>query len=605
MAKVEKPRFLCYLTSMSNVHYDAFISYRHAQLDSEVATSLHRKLERFKLPANLRKKFPKEKWRIRRVFRDQDELPLADNLSDPIEEAIKNSDYLIVICTPRLPQSKWCLREIELFKQLHGQDKILAILAEGEPEDSFPEAICYRDEVRLNENGEEVIERVDVEPLAADVRSESKSKRNKMLDDAVLRMTAPMYHLGYDDLKQRHREQKIRRIVTIMAIVAAFFFAFGMVCMALMMRINEQKQVISEQKQELEKEYAESKMRYAESMSVVSETLLKEGRQKDALYALRSVMPDEYGLGGYDPPYLVSTHYALQKALGTYEMGVFFPCESIAPPTEEEMDAFWGDPGNYRDLSNYLADKQVMSAGKMDDGRVLIVTSSCELYIYDEEQGLLLDYTSTGFTDPPGEYVHAAAYRDDTLYLQFSDADYVAVYRFLRPDPNTHVGTITYDERYAVVKNLLFDGDELWSDDGTYCVRPAANHTVEIYHKNNTDVPIRTLYGMTGSVCGFEKLEGTDDYLLVGSGKYSYLLNEFCEIIGRIPYYYDYLPDEKAFLQYDYGNAKNTYDVYSTPLMEYEDLIAEADSQLQGYEPSDAVSERYRMLGDNLSVPER
>ena len=597
--------FLCYLTRMKSVHYDAFISYRHLDPDSTVATLLHRKLERFKLPANLRKKFPKEKWKIRRVFRDEDELPLADNLSDPIEEAIRNSDYLIVICTPRLPQSKWCLREIELFKQIHGQEKILAILAEGEPSESFPEAICYRDEVRVNEQGEQITERVEVEPLAADVRAQSKAKRNKMLDDAVLRMTAPMYHLGYDDLKQRHREQKIRRIAAILAIVAAFFFAFGMVCMGLMMRINEQKQVISEQKEELQIEYAESRMRYAESMAVVSETLLKEGRQKDALYALRSVMPDEYGLAGYDPPYRVSTHYALAKALGKYEMSVFFPCDSIAPPSEEETDAFWGDPGEYRELNIYLTGQEIMCAEKLEDGRVLIVTSTCSLYVYDEEENLMQDYTNTWFADPPGEYVHAAAYRDDTLYLQFSDADYVAVYRFLRPDPDTHYGTITYEERHAVVKDLLGDGEERWSDDETYCVKPGPNHTLLIYHKNNAEAPIRTLYGMSGGVCGFRKLSGTDDYLLIGSGKYSYLLNQFCEIIGRIPYYYDYLPDEKVLLQYDYGNAKDIYDVYATPLAGYENLIAQADEQLMGYEPSDAFFERYRMLSHDITVPSR
>ena len=215
---------LCYLTRMSTQHYDAFISYRHAELDSDVATSLHRKLEKFKLPSNLRKKYPREKWKIRRVFRDQDELPLADNLSDPIEEAIRNSDYLIVICTPRLPESKWCAREIELFKKIHGQEKILAILAEGEPEQSFPEAICYRDVESVNEQGEKIVTRESVEPLAADVRSTSKRQRSKMLDDAVLRMAAPMYHLGYDDLKQRHREQKVRRIALISAIAAAVFW---------------------------------------------------------------------------------------------------------------------------------------------------------------------------------------------------------------------------------------------------------------------------------------------------------------------------------------------------------------------------------------------
>ena len=66
--------------------YDAFISYRHSELDKFVAVNLHRKLEAFKLPKGV--KSPTGKKKIERVFRDQDELPLASNLSDPITVAL-------------------------------------------------------------------------------------------------------------------------------------------------------------------------------------------------------------------------------------------------------------------------------------------------------------------------------------------------------------------------------------------------------------------------------------------------------------------------------------------------------------------------------------
>ena len=75
--------------------YDAFISYRHAELDKFVAVNLHKKLEAFKLPKGVVS--PTGKTRIERVFRDQDELPLSSNLSDPITEALESSDYLVVI----------------------------------------------------------------------------------------------------------------------------------------------------------------------------------------------------------------------------------------------------------------------------------------------------------------------------------------------------------------------------------------------------------------------------------------------------------------------------------------------------------------------------
>ena len=64
--------------------YDAFISYRHGGADQFVAENLHRQMEAFKLPANVAKKIsekdPEAKTKISRVFRDQEELPLATNL---------------------------------------------------------------------------------------------------------------------------------------------------------------------------------------------------------------------------------------------------------------------------------------------------------------------------------------------------------------------------------------------------------------------------------------------------------------------------------------------------------------------------------------------
>lgn len=53
--------------------------------------------------------------RIGRVFRDRDELPTASSLADNIENALKDSGYLVVICSPRTLQSQWVMKEIETF----------------------------------------------------------------------------------------------------------------------------------------------------------------------------------------------------------------------------------------------------------------------------------------------------------------------------------------------------------------------------------------------------------------------------------------------------------------------------------------------------------
>ena len=94
-----------------NIHYHAFISYRHHPDDIRVATEIHRGLERFKVPKAIkqRSKAPL------RLFRDKDELPITSSLTDDITRALENSDFLIVICSEHTRESVWVQREIETF----------------------------------------------------------------------------------------------------------------------------------------------------------------------------------------------------------------------------------------------------------------------------------------------------------------------------------------------------------------------------------------------------------------------------------------------------------------------------------------------------------
>ena len=114
-----------------NFKYDAFISYRHSKLDKFVAENLHKSLENYELPKNIKEKLNINGKTIKRVFRDQEELPLSSNLEDPIVDALKQSKYLIVICSPRLKDSLWCKKEIETFKKIRGRKNIFCVLIEG------------------------------------------------------------------------------------------------------------------------------------------------------------------------------------------------------------------------------------------------------------------------------------------------------------------------------------------------------------------------------------------------------------------------------------------------------------------------------------------
>ena len=179
--------------------YAAFISYRHLSPDMEVARALHKLLEHNQVRPD--RHTPRN---IRPVFLDTGELPTLEDLDAGIYQALENSDCLFVVCSPNLPLSKWCLREIEYFKKLHGGrlSRVYTILADGDPAEAFPQIL--REEVRELPDG--TTETAEVEPLFADVRADTlRGSIRKLKKTEYLRLAAAYYRCSYDGLYKRHR----------------------------------------------------------------------------------------------------------------------------------------------------------------------------------------------------------------------------------------------------------------------------------------------------------------------------------------------------------------------------------------------------------------
>ena len=305
--------------------YDAFISYRHSDLDQYVAETLHKKLETFHLPLSASKsKIAKEKTRIKRVFRDKDELPIASNLADPIVTALKESEFLIVICSPRTPESIWVEREIQTFISLHDRAHILAVLIEGEPVDSFPKILLEEEQSFTKKDGSVILQKIPVEPLAADVRGSSKHEVGKNIKRELLRLVSPLFHCSYDDLKQRHRERKIKRIITASLCTSAFFLCFGSYSTYQALQIKKQSEQIQKQSDEIQKQSDEITKQYNEilvtNLNTLGDTALRlldsEDRMKSIETAL-SALPD--GSTDTSIPLLSHPQYALSESLYIYQ----------------------------------------------------------------------------------------------------------------------------------------------------------------------------------------------------------------------------------------------------------------------------------------------
>lgn len=300
--------------NLENVKYDAFISYRHCELDKFVAENLHKQLEAFKIPKSLIKSGKTNgKTKIERVFRDRDELPLASNLADPITQALQGSDYLIVICSPRLPESKWCLKEIETFIKMHGRDHVLAVLIEGEPEDSFPELLRYDEREVTDADGNTHTIKVDVEPLAADVRGKDKEEVLKQIKNELMRLVAPMLGCNYDDLRMRHKEARQKRILRVSLAISVVCLIFTAISTTMALTINKQSKTIEEQ-------YRASLVTQAISYSSISQTLLEQEDRMAAMAVARMALPDTLDDQG-EKPYTAAAEYALCDSLAIYNNG--------------------------------------------------------------------------------------------------------------------------------------------------------------------------------------------------------------------------------------------------------------------------------------------
>ena len=195
--------------------YTAFISYRHLTPDEEIAKKLHMQIENFAIPSVLRKKLGRKG--TGRVFRDQEELPLSADLGDDIHRALEESEWLICICSPRYLESRWCMEELRYFLALGRRDHVLTVLAEGKPEESFPEGLRY-----VTVDGKTV----EKEPLAADVRAENLDGMLKKLKREKLRIIAPILGVNYDDLRQRARRRRNRIIASLTAAAITLLAGF-------------------------------------------------------------------------------------------------------------------------------------------------------------------------------------------------------------------------------------------------------------------------------------------------------------------------------------------------------------------------------------------
>ena len=191
-------------------HYYAFISYKRE--DEKWAKWLQHKLEHYRFPTNLngRTDLPKN---IRPTFRDVTDLE-PGILSEKIDAALRDSQWLIVICSPRSAKSPWVCKEAQTFIDLGRADHIIPFIIEGIPQSNNPVTECYPEAILHMPKEQEL--------LGANINEMGR-------DAAKIKVVSRMFGLKFDTLWQRHEREQRKRRGLIYSLIAIFIIFLLMV----------------------------------------------------------------------------------------------------------------------------------------------------------------------------------------------------------------------------------------------------------------------------------------------------------------------------------------------------------------------------------------
>ncbi len=386
-----------YRCDLSSVDYDAFICYRHGDIDSNAAKYLQKRLENFRAPRGISQK----KYPFRRVFVDEGELSSCADFGEQIHAALKNSGWLVVVCSPSTPLSPWVQSEIDTFLRYHDRSRILAILTGREPEESFPSALLGQPDG-------------SGEILAADARGATWTEiRKKLSGDALLRLAAPMLGTTFDSLKQRRKIQLFQQIAaaSVAALTLAIFFSVYAV----------------RQNHRIQEEYRKNLISESKYLAALAQTALDDGDALKAMdIALRALPSEEL-----DRPVIPQAQFVLEQSIGAYALGAGNLIGPATAKADYHHDKLPTENDYYWDASRHL----------------LLSCDNSQIYIADTNQ-----HIQTGHIDL--EYDYSVVFRSDLVMEELGHLFYGC---------RDHLFRYDYVNQNELWQHALDEGDTLCS----------------------------------------------------------------------------------------------------------------------------------------------
>lgn len=214
---------------MKQYKYFAFISY--SRRDSDTAKWYHNKLEHFHVPTKLPplpdgEPIPKPL----RFFRDKTDLNVSsDTFTADLKQAVADSQFLVVLCSPNAAQSNpdgrhyidW---EINEFIEIHGKDyaltHILPVVIDGVICSGNPETECMPPALR--DLGDEFLQHNFPILEKSGGRQEMESSKNVF----VMQTLSFLLSMDYNVLNDRYQREQKKRTHILLSVISAILAVF-------------------------------------------------------------------------------------------------------------------------------------------------------------------------------------------------------------------------------------------------------------------------------------------------------------------------------------------------------------------------------------------
>lgn len=182
--------------------YFAFISYNSK--DAEWGKKVQKKLEHYRMPATLCSQHGWERKPISPIFFAPTDIQ-PGGLTEELQDRLRASRNLIVICSPNSAKSEWVGREIEFFHQLGRTKQIHFFIVEGTPHSGNPETECFNPIV--NTLGMPEI-------LGANIHEKIYRWPWMNKERAYVQLISKLLGVEFDAIWQRHKRLLIQKIIT-------------------------------------------------------------------------------------------------------------------------------------------------------------------------------------------------------------------------------------------------------------------------------------------------------------------------------------------------------------------------------------------------------